>query len=522
MGKDTVVLLWVAFVFFAAVFFAITSSLLLYKNKKTGFAKSFHRSVIPCLFSILLSLSIWPPVHRVYDDEFAFISQSVNIVSFGKPGITLKGSRVQPDILGSWAGNPKLPGFAYLESILLFLTNDHDLSFFLLNLVLGAISAALIYRMTWLLTLSDATAWWSAVFFASLPARITYSMSASSDIAGLFFFLLFFLFTLEFKDQSLKRILYAAVFCGLFSICIKPFYTIPVFLGLAAALFMYRKAGLLDKKTLTQIGLDLFCLSLPIVCAVPVFLFSDSKAGAYSFLFMFDNLRLSAFYLFNSEQSAYLTALAAAFAILRSLFYKRDELVNIAAGWLLLGLLVFSVFNSGGISYPGHAYSDRYFLLLAFPFVFLAARAAVDTVIKIRFPYLGLLLFVMLAGNAYFASRNLTDEANDNFHFKKILLLKTIARYVPYDAYIIDESAATVTAVSVKRSIQTDVFLGGDHPRKVIYLQGIAGDLYSSNDPGRMKLLRSILNAKYKCVLMLPAPVKLKDLSATPVLCTLK
>ena len=64
-------------------------------------------------------------------------------------------------------------------------------------------------------------------------------------------------------------------------------------------------------------------------------------------------------------------------AIGRSVFYKKDNLVNGLAGWFLMGLLMISVFCAGGISYPGYAYSDRYILFFIFPFVFLAAKGMV-------------------------------------------------------------------------------------------------------------------------------------------------
>src|SRR5208283_2836466 len=175
---------------------------------------------------------------------------------------------------------------------------------------------------------------------ACLPARITYSMSAASDIAGLFFFLLFLLFITEYRTLKAKRILYAALFCGVYSICVKPLYAIFIIFGLAAALYVYRRDGWLDKKLYLQILLDSVCLFLPILSALPFVLLSDSKAAAYSFQFMFKNLYTSIAYLFNYKQNTPLTAWAALMAIGRSVFYKKDNLVNGCAGWFLMGLLM--------------------------------------------------------------------------------------------------------------------------------------------------------------------------------------
>ena len=159
----------------------------------------------------------------------------------------------------------------------------------------------------------------------------------------------------------------------------------------------------MDKKLYGQILLDAFCLFLPILIAIPVFLSFDLKAGNYSFSFMFKNFYTSVSYLFNYKQNTFLTVLAVLAAVGRSIFYKNDNLVNRLAGWFLMGFLMFSIFNSGGISYPGHAYSDRYFLILALPFVFLAAKGMVDIPTR-RWPrLLGVLFFMMLVVIALFA-----------------------------------------------------------------------------------------------------------------------
>src|SRR5208283_3126417 len=122
-------------------------------------------------------------------------------------------------------------------------TQNFEQSYFILNIILGTLSIAAVYRIVWTLTTSHAVAWWSAIFLACLPARITYSMSAASDIAGLFFFLLFLLFITEYRTLKAKRILYAALFCGVYSICVKPLYAIFIIFGLAAALYVYRRDG---------------------------------------------------------------------------------------------------------------------------------------------------------------------------------------------------------------------------------------------------------------------------------------
>ena len=518
--RDAIVLGWVAFIFFAAAFFASISIVHLFQNKKLCFDKGFLYSLSACFVSVMLCLSIWPPIHRVYDDEFSFISQSVNINSSGRPCIILKGSRLHPETFASWKANPKFPGFAWLETIILFFTKDFEYSYFILNIILGALSVAVVYRIAWVWSASHAVAWWSAIFLACLPVHITYSMSAASDISGSFFFLLFLCFISEYRGLKAVRFLYAALFCGTFSICIKPFYGVFVILGLGMALYIFRREGLVDKKLRSQVLLDTACLFLPILSAIPVYLFNDTKNGAYSFSFVIKNLCTSFFYFIDYKQNTILTTLAALAAVGRSIFYKKDILINKLTWWVMSGILMFSVFCSGGISYPGYAYSDRYFLFLVFPFIFLAAKGMSDSLTRAWSFFWGALYLILLVANAFFASSHLNEAAMNGFHYKKALLLGQAFRFVPDDAYILDDSAAFITTISPKRSIHSEIFWHGDRPEKVVFFQGMS--IKDSDDQKRTVMIENILNVGYHCVPLVAAPLKEAYLSTTPYLCTRK
>ena len=516
---DYIVLAWVAFIFLAAVFFSCASFIRLFQNKKIGFNKGFLVILSACVVAFLLSLSIRPAFHRVYQDEFTYISQSANILSSGKASITFKGTLFHPEAFAPLVITAKFPGFSWLEAVTLFLTRDPGQSYFILNLILAILSVAIVYRIIWSMTASVAVAWWSAIFWASLPARITYSMSASSDIAGSFFFLLFLLFLSEYRLLNSRRILYAALFCGIYSVCIKPFYGVFVVLGLAVVLYIYRQGGLIDKKAHKQIWIDAFCLFLPVMIALPSL---GSKAGAWSFSFVSSNIYTSASYLFDHKQNTVLTSLAALVAVGQSIFHKKDNLVNWFAGWFLLGFLMLSAFCAGGLSYPSQAYSDRYFLFLAFPFVFLAAKGMVDIITRPRLSFLGPLFFIVLLVNAFSASYGLTQEARENFHFKKALLLKQVFHLVPDEAYILDECAAFLNTITVKRSIQMDFFVNGDHPKEVVFLRGLSDGFYDSEDPQGVMAVKKILNSEYGCKPLTVSPLKEAYLSVAPYLCLRK
>jgi len=517
--SDFIVLIWVGFIFFGTVFFSCNSVVQLFQNNRIKFDRGFFLSLSACLVALILCLSIWPPLHRVYDDEPAYVSQSYNILSLGKPSVTIKGSRLQPEIFDRWTSDPKLPGYAWLEAVVLFLTKDFEQSYFMLNIVLGVLSVALLYRIAWLWTASNAVAWWAAIFLACLPARVTYSMSAGSDIAGLFFFLLFLYFISEFRSLNDKSMLYAAIFGGLFSICVKPLYGIFVVFGLAGAMYIYQRNGLLDRKLRVQILMDTVCLSLPILISIPVFLIYELKHRLFAFSFISENLFTSIFYLFDYKQNTILTVLAAIVAAGWGVFYKKDNLVIALTGWFLTGFLMFSMFCAGGFSYPGQCYSDRYFLFFAFPFVLLAAKGMADTLTGGYPRLLGTLFFMVLVINAFFASNHLACEAKNDFYNKETLLLRKVFPFIPNDAYIIDKGAVLVTMISTKRSILTDLFVNGFHPKKVVFMKGIYDNFYDPYDAKNSVLIIRILDTTYHCKPLFTSLLKEADLSATPLLC---
>jgi Dolichyl-phosphate-mannose-protein mannosyltransferase len=515
---DRIVLAWVGLIFFAAAFFASISFFQLFRQKKIAFDKGFLFSLSACAVSLLLCLSVWPWFHHVYQDEFSYISQSVNILSSFNAGITTKGTLVVPEAVSSWTANPKLPGYAWLEAVILFFTRDFYQSYFILNLILGTLMVGILYRIVWLLTASQETAWWSAIFLACLPVRITYSMSGASDIPGAFFFFLFILFICEYKRSKTRRVLYAALFCGIYSICIKPFYGIFVIGGLIATLNTYRREGVLDRRSFYQALLDSFCLFLPILVAVPVFLFSDLDKGGYSISFVMNNIYASLAYLFDGRQNTSLTAYAALFAVVRNIFYQKDKSVYGLAGWFLTGILMVSVFYAGGISEFSQAYSERYLLFFVFPFAFLAGKGMVGLAGSGWSRLLLGFFLIALVANAYTASHKYAVRSHQHGFYKKALLLKKMGRLIPDNAYVIDECAAFVAIETSMKPIQTTLFLDGDHPQDVVFLKGISDFAY----PYRTTMVENILKTAYRCKPLAAAPFKEEELSATPLLCARK
>ena len=515
---DIVVMWWVFFVLFFTVFLSVFAAVCLFRNQRIKFDRGFYFASCACLIAFVLSAFTLPAFHRVYYDENILTSQAVNILSTGKPNIVLKGSRLHPEAFASWAMNLKLPGFACLESSVLFFTRDFN-GILTMNFLLGILLVGLVYRLSWLLSHCERLAWWSACVLACLPARVTYCVTASLDVSGLFFFLLFCLFLFEYRDCRHSIIMYAAIFAGAYSVYIKPFYLILDLMVGASVLYFYRRKNIFKQDFLIKILIATACLMLPAVFAVPIFFHSNSKLDVYSINYVLENLRMSFCYLINERQNLAVATVFVLVSTVRGFNGNGDILSKAFAGWLWGGILLFSVFNSGGISFPGHAYSDRYFLILAFPFVYLAGKGIVDTLTFFRFPFSWLLILCFLLFNGYCASQSLTAYAKNNFHYQKALLLKKIFPLIDDNTYILDESAPFITTISDKKAIQMNYFLKDDHPSKVIYLMGNPLGDYAYDDPVMEVELKKVLDKEYLCKLLTGSSVRAQYISAVPYIC---
>jgi hypothetical protein len=93
---------------------------------------------------------------------------------------------------------------------------------------------------------------------------------------------------------------------------------------------------------------------------------------------------------------------------------------------------------------------------------------------------------------------------------------------------MMDRSAVLVTMISSKKTILTDLFLKGNHPEKIVFLNGMYDDLFYNemtrehNERRMINLFQNIINNEYHCKPLTASPLKEADLSATPFLCTRK
>ncbi len=514
---DTIVLVWVASMFFATLFFVTAVIVHLIRHKKIVLDKGALLLLSACLTALIMDVSAAPPVHHVYDDEVSYITQSVNILASGQAGLLLKGSLLAPDRLASWTSHNKFPGFGWLGAVVLFFTRDAQHIFFILNLFLGVLTVAVIYRIAWLLTASNAVAWWSAVFLACLPAHISYSLSGASDISASFFFLLGVLLMCEFRTLRKNIFIYAALFSGIYSVCIRPPYALWVLPGFLGVLYVYAHKGWLDKKISAKISVDALCLFVPIVCAYPFLLKTQADGETFAIPFILKSIHTSILYLFDFKQNAPLITLAALFTVIRNVLRKDGALTRWLVLWFLAGLLIINC-SAGPIAYPGRSYSDRYLLFFVLPYVLLAAQGITELTSRPRLRFLAGLFFVIVVVNAVVASHGLLNMVKSEGYFTKTLLLRKMVAVIPDNAYVIDECADLVAVNTTKRAIQTRFFINGERPQEVVFLKGVS----DFSDPARTDLVANILMVEYQCRPLVGSAYNEAELSAVPLYCKRK
>jgi len=61
--------------------------------------------------------------------------------------------------------------------------------------------------------------------------------------------------------------------------------------------------------------------------------------------------------------------------------------------------------------------------------------------------------------------------------------------------------------------------LNGDRPRRVAYLQGIPE--YDPVDRKVLSMVESILSTEYQCRPLMPSPLRVENVSGSPLLCEL-
>ncbi|NTV28619.1 MAG: phospholipid carrier-dependent glycosyltransferase [Candidatus Omnitrophica bacterium] len=468
--------------------------------------------------ALALALRLWcvPSMHHVYYDEFAYMAEAHNILCFAHPGQVLRGSRSAPEIFSASAnlrtGFPVL--LALAEATVPDMCIEHPAApeqaerrLFWLNIGLGVLSVAMLYRIILRATATASLAGWSAVVLAVLPAHIKYSASLSADVSVLFFFLLSLMCLLEWAAVRQKLFMLTALFAGAYSACIKPIY-LP-FLAvalLAVTVPLYRRKELRGRE-LGDILYYACCTLLPLALFLAPGAASETHGRSdllYSWGHWQKNILPNLLSLLDRREFNVVASLLALAGLGWVVTRRRDGFIMAMMLWFCLGFILLAGYFAGGLSYQSFTTSDRFFFVIAAPFALLAAVGARSVCVLVgrwgRSAALAAatLMLVALCVNGIYASRHIVAYTSTRFVYKQWLFVRKTAPLLPADAALVCADSAFISVMTAQKVLRGDLFLSGDRPLRIVYYT-------SSGCPGAAPEVRSlgqVIRSQYTCDLL--------------------
>jgi hypothetical protein len=452
-----------------------------------------------CVLGLLLRVWVVPHIQHVYYDEVYYLSQAENILYQGNAAVPLKGSGVLPEISED---SFRAAGFPVLLAFGALLAGDMERAGPFVNIVLAVLSIAAAYRIVRQWTADGALAGWAAFFWAILPVSIKYSTCAAADVSAAALFLLSLMFLGDWIHRRERLFFYTALFAGAYSACIKPIYGLFCLGSLWVAFQMlFARPGLKEEvraqrdRILFDAALIIVPLALILVqCALREV--KNSYTQFYSQQLILKNLWQNVGYLFSPEQGNWAISVLFAVGAGRVILGKETGV----ARWVLIcfvtGYGMISGFYLGNMCYRASTDSERYFMLIAFPFVWLAALGARRIMKSMRCRSWGLVAIscAVIFGSGY-ALPHLIANTVQRKIYRDVTLLPKVLAFVPDDAYVIHENISSITTQGLKKAIAVELFLYKDRPRRVANLRGIGW--YTQSE--KMLMAQTVLEREYRC-----------------------
>ena len=229
--------------------------------------KQFSRIKKTTWFILLIILlfgtslrAITPHHHMMFIDEYWTMEASRNIVLIGSPDTC---EYVYYEQI-SCTPYMKLMGTPLLFSISFLLFGINNYHAIYMSVILGSLSIILMFMLSYFLIRREDAALYSSLIFATYPLYIMWSGSASTNIPGIFFFLLTLVsFTLYFRIGT-----YKAYFLFIMTLSYAIQTKIELAVLFAIILFMYM---LFDKKIQKKIRNSIYWdirVAVPIIISI--------------------------------------------------------------------------------------------------------------------------------------------------------------------------------------------------------------------------------------------------------------
>ena len=313
------------------------------------------------LVALLAVYTLPPQIHRLFYDEDIYANIGQNIACISRAGLSNYGSFEYGDYLGNWIQYNKEPsGWPFLISIIFQLFGVNEAHAFVLNNLLLAGSALIVFRIVYLITNGFFPGVLAALAYILIPHNLIWSNTVAAEPSAAFFGGLTALFLMEFiRSQKKLHFLLFAVTLPLACQMRPESGLIAVWSALALITF---SPGMLRKRYFWMIGLVTFILMLPHI--FHLYAMSGQSWGAegakFSGDFFLNNLRINGPYYLNQEHFPVLITILALLGCFAGRKYRLWPFIILA--WFILFWGIFLFFYAGSYRYG----TDVRFALVTF------------------------------------------------------------------------------------------------------------------------------------------------------------
>jgi hypothetical protein len=324
------------------------------------------------IFAFVMASFVAPRTHRIYFDEDIYANIGQNIALADKAGICNYGEFVHGEYKSNWLSYNKEPnGWPFLISLAFQIFGTNELYAFLLNNLMLAAGAGLIFVLTLEITGAFFPSIMAAFIFALIPHNLIWANTAAVEPAAAFFTLAAALCMIIYLKTNQWRHLYLLAVVLPFTSQMRP-ESVLIILLVFLALVLLRHENLF-KKQLWGAGIITAIFLLPHIIHLATV--SHQPWGAdgakFSLDFFRNNFMVNSWYYLNNEAFPVLVTI---FSILGLIFAKYSgKWKTIVFVWFLIFWGIFLFFYAGSYRYG----ADVRFALLSFaPLAILAGMGA--------------------------------------------------------------------------------------------------------------------------------------------------
>lgn len=428
--------------------------------------KDLNRKTWVILFLIVLSglalrLTVIPHTPHVYFDEFDHINVAENMSIHGKTAMTFKGgyNAYEAGWLQAWP-----PGYHTILALIFSIFSGSQAVAFNVSAVIGAISIALIFFVSYLLFHDQEIALYSAFLFNLIPVHLKYSGASEPGITSLSFLLLTLFALLVYVKKREAKTLAWLISTAVLTVYMRPENVI-LLLWIPFAVLIYDPfPNSAREKTAAPL---FFFLGSMLLFLIPFFIqmylsiralprigWDESLASRWVYLKMHiaDNL------LFWFSRFHPVTFTVMAVYGLMYLIKKNIRLFILLLSWFVIFLVTYSQYSKADFMYIFD--SDRFALNLYIPLILMAALGLFEFSGLFRKNKIILSVILLLMVLDIFAP--LKDGLERTFQrevYQEYLFIKRSAPLIPDNVYVVTYDPPAVISTIRKMAMMPEIFL---------------------------------------------------------------